>query len=526
MPILLALGSNGNGQLGIGSDVDTARPCPVLTPDNAFDSVSANNKGSNDIFASDSTPLSCPFVPFHEFAAGGNHTALITRDPSRRLFMTGSNKDGESLLQEASFVFRSHEIDPEDQLNQPNQNRQDDDGGIASTSLKRWRSVACGWAFTIAVTEPPLSSDRDQDGATRQWRQPQDLPRVYAWGSGSFGELGLGPGKSKTLRKAIQVSLDTQDTINAEAEAEAAVYQATKVRAGLRHVLLLMTVTANDTDSTRRMTVLFGWGSNRQGQLGILEQKGQAHSQPFTEKELRGKFMEPTRIRLPSEIGSGIDIIDMACGQNHSLILFSDGSVYSSGLNKYRQLGPGPPQGAIKQQQKAQDFRIGFERVYGLPFVDLISCGWNHNGAMNSRDRTRLFLWGRNDHGQLGNGAAVSATETNDAVDIVKVRIPRASSSASSSDSQSQDDDNDLFEEIMSFSCGSEHCLAMTRSGHCYAWGWNEHGNCGTDSEGIDDRLDVLSPRRIHLTSDSKTSLSNSPGWVAGGYGASWICTA
>ena len=35
-------------------------------------------------------------------------------------------------------------------------------------------------------------------------------------------------------------------------------------------------------------------------------------------------------------------------------------------------------------------------------------------------------------------------------------------------------------------SAGSEHCLALTKTGKVLAWGWGEHGNCGkhTDSDG------------------------------------------
>ena len=39
---------------------------------------------------------------------------------------------------------------------------------------------------------------------------------------------------------------------------------------------------------------------------------------------------------------------------------------------------------------------------------------------------------------------------------------------------------------IEAMSAGSEHCLALTKTGKVLAWGWGEHGNCGkhTDSDG------------------------------------------
>ncbi|GJJ76573.1 hypothetical protein EMPS_08932 [Entomortierella parvispora] len=512
MPFV-ALGSNGNGQLGIGSDEDTPRPACVTASQN------------DELLVGAHSAATLSTSPFHAFAAGGNHSAIITRAPSRRLFMTGSNKDGETLFQVASFIFQAHDIEPDKQQDPPSRLNQHpipdidpQNQHIGDKSLHSWRAVACGWAFTVAITEPVFDEGLGHSSRERA----QDRPQVFAWGSGSFGELGLGPGISKTGRKAIPVTLDT-DLWSKEGVAVA--YEATQIRAGLRHVLLLLTEsTASSNAGEKKRTLLLGWGSNRQGQLGILERRGQGQQQPpLAEKELRGKFMEPARILLPISPAPSINdtptVVDMACGQNHSLVLLSDGSVYSSGLDKYGQLGPREVSGTGRPPSQASgsktDFRIGFERVQGLPPVDLISCGWNHNGAMNSQDRTRLYLWGRNDHGQLGNGTTLAAITTSDSSAIVVVRIPK---------SEQPDSPDKEFEEIESFSCGSEHCLAMTRSGDCYAWGWNEHGNCGTGPEGVDDRLDVLSPRKIHLsTSTSNPPSSSASGWVAGGYGSSWI---
>src|SRR5690606_10626990 len=113
--------------------------------------------------------------PFHDFASGGNHTALITHannenvnnKSNRSLFMTGSNKDNESLLQEPAQIFMSHEIP---QLSRPWQ----------------WQSVTCGWAFTIAVAGPDTESGSGLEPRSRQDTEPTDF-QVYAWGSGSFG---------------------------------------------------------------------------------------------------------------------------------------------------------------------------------------------------------------------------------------------------------------------------------------------------------------------------------------------------
>ncbi|KAF9419834.1 putative E3 ubiquitin-protein ligase herc6 [Podila epigama] len=548
MSRLFGFGSNGNGQLGIASDEDTATPIPVhFEPPIEWNYLSSSAQAPPP-----------PSSPFHCFAAGGNHTALITRR-TRHLYMTGSNKDSESLLSEPSQVFRSHKVNvhpsrlPTTSISlslTPLQDNKVDN--TIDQRQPRWRSVACGWAFTIAVTEP---SSVEHISPHPHCHDQQQQQQVYAWGSGAFGELGLGPGLTNTGPHARLLQHGALDPKILSSKMEII-----KVEAGLRHVLLLikellpasqdLTTTTTTTESTK--TTLIGWGSNRQGQLGQLvrnrtnkQENGNTQSLvPFTEKELRGKFMEPTRIVLNPD-NDAAQLVDMACGQNHSLALFSDGSVYSTGSDKYGQLGrPSSSSDTVKK-----DFRLGFERVTGLPFVDSISCGWSHNAAMDSRVETLqrqggsiLYVWGRNDHGQLGDSAPCRQILIDHGgmgqvpAGIRELRIFDNASSSSQQQphqhehhqqqqNQKEHDSDQRRADIISFSCGSEHTLAVTRSGGCYAWGWNEHGNCGTgagDHE-VEGLLDVPSPRKVSFGSQDQSTPQGK--WVQGGYGSSWIFT-
>ncbi|KAI1319092.1 hypothetical protein EDD11_004981 [Mortierella claussenii] len=553
MARLHAFGSNGNGQLGIGSDEDTSAPQlvhfhPPLP--------------SHDATSTTTVPR---LPPFHDFAAGGNHTALITLN-DQRLYMTGSNKDNESLLPKPVQVFTQHTISSVD-ATKPQQ--------------QRWRSIACGWAFTIAVAELDDAVSSATVGTRSAARS-----KVFAWGSGAFGELGLGPGLTKTGPKALEIQTGLlSPSLQHSSTAGATSFEILKVRAGLRHVLLLARENErldnqdpleNGTGRRKRTrtTVLMGWGSNRQGQLGALERTPSGEHDktpllpplPFADKELRGKFMEPTRVLIPRnhvETEAEPEIVDMACGQSHSLVLFSDGAVYSSGFNKYGQLGPCiatnsssissltslpslSSAASATASSKQQDFRIGFEKVQCLPFVDSISCGWNHNAAMDTRPLAQggssiIYLWGRNDHGQLGGGMPyklvlvdLHGTRTVDS-GIVQLWIPKrlgATARGINLDDSTapENDQQDERQEIVSYSCGSEHTLAMTSSGDCYAWGWNEHGNCGSGSENsVQDLQDVPSPRKVQFcnTASTLTTPATTMGhrWVMGGYGSSWVWT-
>ncbi|KAF9913595.1 hypothetical protein BX616_009846 [Lobosporangium transversale] len=567
---LYAFGSNGNGQLGIGSNEDMSIPQPVLfAPSLSFhtrwqqeEHREQYEQGQRGECQGHDHAANSPFI---DFAAGGNHTAIITRG-NQTLYMTGSNKDCETLLSEASQVFSLHanrtafpsgegEEEEESEEQWGDKTRHKD--RYQHQNQQRWRSIACGWAFTIAVTEPGYFESKLVNGANDDIEgtianEKKATSKVFAWGSGSFGELGLGPHLTKSGRKAIEI-----ETGLLNKNSNSYPLEILKVKAGLRHVLLLAKEektamqgdqSINSNNSRKSKTFLVGWGSNRQGQLGILERPSntdvvgdvQPSSLSFTEKELRGKFMEPTRILISKLSVPEVEILDMACGQNHSLVLFSDGTVYASGLNKYGQLGPSSssasPSASSLSSVLGKDFRIGFECVHGLPYVDSISCGWNHNAAMDTRPFTQggsscIYLWGRDDHGQLGSGRPyfsvnVNLSGTSQVIPssiIVQVRIPTSRSTPTLDNAQNRED---TCEEIVSYSCGSEHTLAMTRSGDCYAWGWNEHGNCGTGS--IEDLCDVLEPRKIALPGSNNSSNSRvkhglSRGWVKGGYGSSWV---
>lgn len=510
---LFAFGSNGNGQLGIGSDEDTSTPRLVQFSPHLTLSHTQPSSSNNDQHHSTN------HSPFLDFAAGGNHTAFITRG-DQQIYMTGSNKDSETLLPESTQVFTRIPTIPSRPTSSNIVSLQETAHESDDQPPTRWRSVACGWAFTIAVMEPvPCHTDKPMTMDEAQCNN-QSTNKVYSWGSGAFGELGLGSGLTKTGRRPMEVTGGALSSLEPG-------HEILKVRAGLRHVLLLVKEQQSSTNTSTR-TVLMGWGSNRQGQLGVLARRqGEA---PMTDKELRGKFLEPTLIMMPRDSPdhptSTPEITDMACGQNHSLVLFSDGSVYSSGLNKYGQLGP------QLGSTLSHDFRIGFERVQGLPFVDSISCGWNHNAAMDTRPlhakgRTIIYLWGRGDHGQLGNGVPVvsvdvdwSGNNIGPQSGIVQVQIPAA-----------HDGSQDENEEIIAYCCGSEHTLAMTRSGDYYAWGWNEHGNCGSshDTATTEDLRDVPAPRKLHFSGPSSPQGISVPdagqGWVLGGYGSSWVWT-
>jgi len=174
---------------------------------------------------------------------------------------------------------------------------------------------------------------------------------------------------------------------------------------------------------------LWGCGYNEYGELGIGHMEW---------------------VRLLTQIGPDIQLepVDnwstIAMGQNHTLALKTDGTLWASGYNNNGQLGDGTP------ESKSAFIQIGNESDWST-----IAAGGNHSLALKS-DGT-LWAWGLNDNGQLGDG-------TNDNKSTpVYVR----------------DTGGVTLTNITAIACGMNHTIALKSNGTVWAWGYNDYGQLG-----------------------------------------------
>ncbi|KAJ3180742.1 hypothetical protein HDU87_001855 [Geranomyces variabilis] len=178
---------------------------------------------------------------------------------------------------------------------------------------------------------------------------------------------------------------------------------------------------------------VYAWGSNRHGELIA---SGPAIIATLT-----------LVTDLPAPVQS------VACGFSHVVYVMADGRVETRGRNRHGQLcGAGLT-------------------VSDAPAAACFS-GWSFSGLVDD-EKGSVYTWGRNDHGQLAHGGTAAA---------VTVGAPALSS----------------LPPMRQIACGSEHALGVTADGSaCFAWGWNEHGNCG-----VGHTDDVLVPQKVVLDQD------------------------
>jgi alpha-tubulin suppressor-like RCC1 family protein len=296
---------------------------------------------------------------------------------------------------------------------------------------------------------------------------------VWAWGSNSDGQLGVGASDALPHTTAAQVSgfpsVSASVSASDAANRIAIVGSATGVIAiasGGDHSLALM------KDGTVR-----AWGRNAKGQLSdgtTFERDAPVLAGGLTEVvKLAGGVQHSLALKADGtvwawgrnaegQLGDGgwtdnftpvraynlTGMADIACGDFHSLALGFDGTVWAWGSDSWGQLGSDP---AIETVRSAP------EAVSGLSQMIAIAEGHAHSLALKA-DGT-VWAWGQNDVGQLGIGTADSS------VHYVPAQVSGLTN-------------------VIAIACGYNHSLALKVDGTVWAWGDNHSGALGTGNTG------------------------------------------
>ena len=174
---------------------------------------------------------------------------------------------------------------------------------------------------------------------------------TYAFGRNDFGQLGVGDTDDKSRPHRIH-ALDGQNIVS--------------LACGQYHTVV----------STKRGRI-FSCGKNDYGQLG-----------------LRAESSCIVPALVDQGILRGMSAIDVKCGYYHTIVLCHSSSIVGFGRNDYGQLGLGhtSPRVADPQVVTALEGRK----------IRQVTAGCYHTIAVGKGGR--LFVFGRNNHGQLGTG--------------------------------------------------------------------------------------------------------------------------
>ncbi|SHI66279.1 Alpha-tubulin suppressor [Geosporobacter subterraneus DSM 17957] len=146
--------------------------------------------------------------------------------------------------------------------------------------------------------------------------------------------------------------------------------------------------------------------------------------------------------QMASMEGSADEVLQVAAGNNHSLGLKGDGTVWAWGNNENGRLGNGT---TAQSETPVQ--------VSDLTEVIAIAAGNGHSIALKA-DGT-VWTWGKNDKGQLGDGTTTQKT--------TPVQVSGLTN-------------------IKAIAAGHNHSIALKADGTVWAWGNNEKGQLGDNS--------------------------------------------
>ena len=240
-------------------------------------------------------------------------------------------------------------------------------------------------------------------GAPRKVASANDGPTsVYTWGWNNVGQLGNGTAANSNT--PVMVNLPTGVI-------------PTAVTAGSGHNLAI------GSDGK-----LYAWGDNEGGELG-----NGSNSNSTT----------PLVVSLPS----GVVPTAIAGGTDHSLAIGSDGKLYAWGWNVYGELGNGSNANSI-------NIPVVVSLPGGVTPTAIAAAGF-HSMAIGSDGK--LYAWGINNYGELGNGG-ISPSNIPVVANLPSGVVPTA------------------------IAAGYEYSMAIGNNGKLYAWGENDRGQLGNGS--------------------------------------------
>lgn len=187
---------------------------------------------------------------------------------------------------------------------------------------------------------------------------------------------------------------------------------------------------------------LLSWGNNDRGQLG---------NDTIISSSI------PIEITAFLDLDESETISNIAVGDYHSLVLTSNHRLLIWGWNLYGQLGDG----TATQKTVPTDLTDEFDLSINENIIKIVA-GSDYSGVVTSEGR--VFVWGRNQMGQLGNG---TINDTQIPIEIT---------------SQFDLNQDELITDLI---FGTYHSMALTNEGRLFSWGGNAYGQLGDGTNNL-----------------------------------------
>jgi protein ATS1 len=282
-----------------------------------------------------------------------------------------------------------------------------------------------------------------------------DSGDVYWAGDAAAGACGL----------TGHLSEDTDDT-------DAAVFR--KIELGLRR--------SDDEQQPRVVKAAATWeasilvATDARGKARDVYTLGTGHKGELGQGELVVRTPSASLLDFLSPDDPDIEIVDVAAGMAHAVVVLSNGDVYGWGAARKGQLGE-PAETVLFRPRRVD---VGFKAVRAV-------CGRDFTALFAAPEDGNVVVLGADKWGMGGVGDSVK--------DWVDVGASWGALYVLDKEGRvrgwGRDDHGGLpppgLPQVNRLVPGSEHVVALTTDGDVVAWGWGEHGNCGPTAADIVD---------------------------------------
>ncbi|MDO4684630.1 MAG: hypothetical protein Q4B06_02905 [Candidatus Saccharibacteria bacterium] len=444
---LICWGGNGLGQLGIGTQAgdndayywqNSYTPAPDISRPDSYVSIPRHEYGVQQVASS---------------GAGwyGFHTCALTNKDN--VYCWGSNiagQIGNGNHSATEQIISPYKVDLHGLQAEQISTSLTDTCAIAGGKVYCWGQTKKGYEpdstsrnsyevhgsyITAHPTEINLAHLGVKPEDLRDYTKPANgycttstTRSVYCWGYGSTNNNSLGQiGDGTTINRRTAMSIQgkhSSSPLRSEAFSQ--------VATGLNHACAL------------GGGKVYCWGANNHGQLGNGK-TGTPHS-PY-----------PALIDTSASSSLRNNLVTyIAAGKDNTCVI-SEGKIYCWGNNNYRQSSGSSAGGVAAHRPMAIDMSSSHSSLRNKTAVQL-ALGSEHSCAL-ANDNT-IHCWGRNNHGQLGNG-----TNTDSA-------SPRQVDTAGVLNGK----------KITTITAGYNHTCAFTSDKLVRCWGANNHGQLGNQA--------------------------------------------
>ncbi|XP_063001225.1 protein RCC2-like [Elgaria multicarinata webbii] len=203
----------------------------------------------------------------------------------------------------------------------------------------------------------------------------------------------------------------------------------------------------------------------------------------------------------PIEVLGSEVVVSAACGRNHTLALTESGSVFAFGGNKMGQLGLGNQRDAVPSPTQI---------MYNGQPITKMACGAEFSMVMDCKGN--LYSFGCPEYGQLGHNCDGKFISQHRTIEYDCELVPRrvAIFIEKTKDGQILPVPNVVVRDV---ACGANHTLVLDSQKRVFSWGFGGYGRLGHAEQ-----RDEMVPRLVKLYD----CLGHWPAQIYAGYSCSF----